>query len=91
MTSTASPRESAAIRRNAERVAAIKAEVAGTSPPDADQLYAAYCEAARTAQRTLAFADCDAAGRAWAAFLNAYAPVPSVAAAVLPKPIGGRG
>lgn len=43
--------------------------------PEHEEAYAAFCQYAEAKQRvdkTMAFADAQAAGRAWVAFLNAY-------------------
>ena len=89
-------RESSAMRRAAERVVALEADVARPGETDAapedmaaeqQRLFLAYAEAARRAQGTLKPADGHAAGQAWRAFLGAYAPVPAPKPGILPNPI----
>lgn len=48
-----------------------------TTDERATAAFSAYCEAALLAQRTLDRADAVKAGRAWAAFLDLFAPAPS--------------
>ena len=52
-------------------------------------LWQAYVDATQAAQASLRMEDGFAAGKAWAAFMNAFLPVPTIQAGVLPRPVVG--